>query len=120
MSLLRLALRFIAFWTVYLALTGAAVVGCWAVAFALAGALDRSEWSKPSPPDPAMVHLSFAEYSFSDLRGEECLPSCPGPSAGFEWARARKVTDVAECRSLHGSFREGCEAYAEEYTERVR
>ncbi len=34
--------------------------------------------------------------------------------AGYEWAEANDVHDMSDCDGHSGSFREGCEEYAED------
>lgn len=53
--------------------------------------------------------------SYVETRGTfDCTEDCSGHEAGFSWAQENEVTDPADCGGNSRSFREGCEAYAEE------
>lgn len=49
-----------------------------------------------------------------EFHGYECTDDCSGHQAGWDWAESRGITDPDDCGGNSRSFREGCEAYAEE------
>jgi hypothetical protein len=55
--------------------------------------------------------------TFSDY---ECTDDCSGHKAGYEWAEARNITNLADCENIlrrwpnRNSFYEGCLAYVED------
>jgi hypothetical protein len=47
--------------------------------------------------------------------GYDCTDDCSGHAAGYEWAKAHRITDASDCpTSGPKSFYEGCLVYTED------
>ena len=51
------------------------------------------------------------------FHGYPCTEDCSGHEAGYEWAENNSITDPNDCSGNSQSFIEGCESYAEEYSD---
>lgn len=45
--------------------------------------------------------------------GVPCTKDCSGHEAGYNWAKAKNITDPKQCGGNSNSFNEGCRVWAE-------
>ena len=99
-------------------ITRCTVLGC--AVFSLASC--SSKYAQPMDKNAAYQAAAkdLSPRNFEDVGDTSlCTKDCSGHDAGFEWAKEKSLTVLADCEADDPGFAEGCEAYVSALQKRV-